>query len=127
MIVSMDRLALRTDVPPYFYPQARLATPCRATRGAGADAVLLGGAIAEPPDVADDLEDLDARLGLPIHFVLGNHDFYRGAISRVRAEVATICARSPRLVYLTQTGVVELTEGTGLVGHDGWADGRLGD
>ena len=31
------------------------------------------------------------------------------------------------MVYLTQTGVVALTEETGLVGHDGWADGRLGD
>ena len=31
------------------------------------------------------------------------------------------------LVYLSQAGVVELTPNTALVGHDGWADGRLGD
>ena len=31
------------------------------------------------------------------------------------------------LVYLTQSGAVELTASTALVGHDGWADGRLGD
>ena len=31
------------------------------------------------------------------------------------------------LVYLNLAGVVELTPNTALVGHDGWADGRLGD
>ena len=31
------------------------------------------------------------------------------------------------MVYLSQAGVVELTPNTALVGHDGWADGRLGD
>jgi predicted phosphohydrolase len=127
MIVSMDRLAWLTDIHLNFVPESRLDTLCRAIREAGADAVLLGGDIGEAPDVAESLEDLDARLGLPIHFVLGNHDYYRGAISRVRAEIAALCARFPRLVYLTQAGVVALTEETGLVGHDGWADGRLGD
>ena len=34
---------------------------------------------------------------------------------------------TPGLVYLTQSGAVELTASTALVGHDGWADGRLGD
>src|SRR4051794_31911499 len=121
------RLAWVTDIHLNFVPESRLDALCRAIREAGADAVLLGGDIGEAPDVAESLADLDARLGLPIHFVLGNHDFYRGAISRVRAEIATLCARSPRLVYLAQAGIVALTEETGLVGHDGWADGRLGD
>jgi hypothetical protein len=30
-------------------------------------------------------------------------------------------------VYLSQSGIVELTSDTALVGHDSWADGRLGD
>src|SRR3954451_15098395 len=121
------RLAWLTDIHLNFVPVSRLDTLCRAIREAGAEAVLLGGDIAEAPDVVESLDALDARLGLPIHFVLGNHDFYRGAISRVRAGIATLCSGSPRLVYLTQAGVVALTEETGLVGHDGWADGRLGD
>jgi hypothetical protein len=33
----------------------------------------------------------------------------------------------PNLVWLTQAGVIALTAETGLVGHDGWGDGRLGD
>ena len=32
-----------------------------------------------------------------------------------------------RLQWLPQAGIVALTERTGLVGHDGWGDGRLGD
>ena len=34
---------------------------------------------------------------------------------------------SQKMVYLSQAGVVELTPSTALVGHDGWADARLGD
>jgi predicted phosphohydrolase len=127
MIVSMDRLAWLTDIHLNFVPESRLDTLCRAIREVDADAVLLGGDIGEAPDVEEYLEALDARLGLPILFVLGNHDYYRGSISRVRAGIAALCDRLPRLVYLGQAGIVALTEETGLVGHDGWADGRLGD
>lgn len=75
----------------------------------------------------EQLEGLDARLGLPVYFVLGNHDFYRGGIVRVRAEVRALCNRSTRLHWLPGSGVVALTPETALVGHDGWADGRFGD
>jgi predicted phosphohydrolase len=123
----MRRLAWLTDVHLNFVPAHRIAALCRAIRDANVDAVLLGGDIGEAPDVEELLMSLDARLGLPIDFVLGNHDYYRGSIARVRAGVEALCARSPRLCWLPRAGVVELTPETGLVGHDGWADGRLGD
>ena len=75
-----------------------------------------------PPSLA-----FDAGLTLPIYFVLGNHDFYWGGIARFRAGVTAQFARSPRLTYLTQAGVVALTKETGMVGQDGWSNGRLGD
>jgi 3',5'-cyclic AMP phosphodiesterase CpdA len=31
------------------------------------------------------------------------------------------------LVYLTATGMIELSPKTAIIGHDGWADARLGD
>jgi hypothetical protein len=31
------------------------------------------------------------------------------------------------LFWLPRAGIIELTPNTGLIGHDGWADGRLGD
>jgi hypothetical protein len=63
----------------------------------------------------------------PIYFVLGNHDFYRGSVASTRRIVGHAVSDTKGLVYLSQTGVVPLTQTTALVGHDGWADGRLGD
>ncbi|HNT36180.1 MAG TPA: metallophosphoesterase, partial [bacterium] len=92
-----------------------------------ADAVLLSGDIAEAHRVCDYLFMIDVALQTKIYFVLGNHDFYRGSIIRTRQAVAELVQDSRYLVYLTQVGVVQLTPTTCLVGHDSWADGRLGD
>lgn len=89
-------------------------------------AVLIGGDIAEAHDVGRYLERLDDRLHVPIYFVLGNHDFYFGSLRRVRQRMAELCRERPNLVYLTTSPAVELAPGVALVGHDGWADGRLG-
>jgi predicted phosphohydrolase len=89
--------------------------------------LLIGGDIAEATDVVHYLEVLDHHLTRPIYFVLGNHDFYFGSIHRVRQDVRASCASSDNLVYLTDAGVIELSDGVGLVGHDGWADARIGD
>jgi predicted MPP superfamily phosphohydrolase len=64
---------------------------------------------------------------VPVYFVLGNHDFYRGSVAATRRIVGYVVNDTPGLVYLSQAGVVELKPSTALVGHDGWADGRLGD
>jgi predicted phosphohydrolase len=123
----MKRVAWLTDLHLNFVTPGDIDRLCGAVREAGADAVLLGGDIGEAHDVVEHLEGLDARLGLPVYFVLGNHDFYRGSIAGVRAAVRALSARSPRLHWLQASGVIALTQETALVGHDGWADGRYGD
>ena len=90
-------------------------------------AVLISGDIGEAPDVAGHLDRIALRLACPIYFVLGNHDFYFGSIERVRQAVEEVCAERPNLTYLTSAGAISLTARTGLCGHDGWADARLGD
>ena len=70
---------------------------------------------------------MESVLRKPIYFVLGNHDFYNGSVAQTRARVGSLVRESENLVYLAQEGVVELTPSTALVGHDGWADARLGD
>ena len=60
------------------------------------DALLLGGDIGEADSVSFFLTEMDAALSLPIYFVLGNHDFYRGSIRRVRSVVAAQAAGSAR-------------------------------
>jgi 3',5'-cyclic-AMP phosphodiesterase len=91
------------------------------------DAVLIGGDIAEAPSVESHLERIATRLACPIYFVLGNHDFYFGSIKRVRQTIAELSAEHPNLVYLAAAGAIPLSDRTGLCGHDGWADARLGD
>jgi 3',5'-cyclic AMP phosphodiesterase CpdA len=92
-----------------------------------ADAVLITGDISESHILGSSLTMLAELIVRPIYFVLGNHDFYRGSVASTRRIVDHVVSDTKGLVYLSQAGVVPLTRETALVGHDGWADGRLGD
>lgn len=120
------RLAWLTDIHLNFLtPEARqgflnhVAEQC--------DAVVISGDIGESPDITYLLGEMEAAFQKPIYFVLGNHDFYKGSIARTRDRVGKLARQSDHLVYLSQEGVVQLTPNTAMVGHDGWADARLGD
>lgn len=98
-----------------------------SVREARPDAVVITGDIGESNDVTDFLARIEHAIPCPLYFVLGNHDFYFGSITEVRARVMRLCQERPRLRYLSNEGVISLTPQYGLVGHDGWADARLGD
>jgi predicted MPP superfamily phosphohydrolase len=121
------KLAWLTDIHLNFIGTHALDRLIAEVRAAKPDAVLIGGDIAEAHDIVRYLEALDAGIALPIYFVLGNHDYYRGSIPRVRREIQQLCARRERLHYLSRTAWVPLTERLALVGHDGWGDAREGD
>jgi predicted MPP superfamily phosphohydrolase len=91
------------------------------------DCMLAGGDIAQAPSLTHYLSRLEAELQRPIYFVLGNHDYYYGSITAVRSSVSELVKRSHNLCWLNEAGIVQLTETTALIGHDGWGDGRLGD
>jgi 3',5'-cyclic-AMP phosphodiesterase len=92
------------------------------------DAVVISGDISEAPELCEYLDLLQGAFGeLPIYFILGNHDFYRGSIAKQRPRVVDFCAARQRLTYLTfQQAPSALTAATSLIGHDSWADGRMG-
>ena len=92
-----------------------------------ADAVLLGGDIAETPEAIGWLERFAVELDRPIYFVLGNHDFYHGSIPQLRGAISDLSLRVENLHYLPSAGVVELMSDAALIGHDGWGDARVGD
>lgn len=100
-----------------------------SVKAAAADGVVISGDIAEAPDLEEWLLRLGAGIpDIPIYFVLGNHDFYRGSIVRRREQIRIFCERNPRFCYLSsQAAPIPLSDQTMLIGHDGWADGRLGD
>jgi 3',5'-cyclic AMP phosphodiesterase CpdA len=91
------------------------------------DLLLIGGDIGEARDVEGYLEQIADALKRPIYFVLGNHDFYHGSIHGVRTGVERLCERCEHLHYLSVGDAISLTPRIALVGHDGWADGRIGD
>ncbi len=91
------------------------------------DVVAVSGDIGESHDLAKYLREMEEIIQKPIYFVLGNHDFYRGSITKTRLEITEIARESKFLNYLTAIGVLELADDTAIIGHDGWPDGRLGD
>ena len=123
----MKRLAWLTDIHLNFVDASAVEAFLRSVAQNKADVFLLGGDIGEAPDVARYLNAIHDVVRRPVYFVLGNHDFYRGSIAGVRSKVRTLISACPNLHYLSDSGVVPLTEKTCLIGHDGWGDGRIGD
>lgn len=123
----MTRVVWSTDIHLNFVEQAGFEEFVERVRDASPDVLLISGDIAESQNVVEYLAQLDDCLTCPINFVLGNHDFYNSSIAQVRYEVNCLCEQREKLVYLTAGECVEISEQVGLVGHDGWADGRSGD
>ncbi len=121
------RLAWATDIHLNFLSDDEIRSFCRGVESIGSSALVISGDIGEAPTVVRYLETLADELDFPIYFVLGNHDYYRGSIRRVRKHVTELCKQRDDLIWLPAEGVVELSPAVALLGHDGWADGRLGD
>lgn len=105
----------------------RIDLVCNEIKDSSVDAVLITGDISTAWELPDHLQYLATRIQKPIYFVLGNHDFYHSTLTEVRAYIYHFTKESNILNWLTRMGAVELTPMTALIGHDGWADGRLGD
>ena len=91
------------------------------------DLVLIGGDISNGVTSLNYLANLAKHINKPFYFVLGNHDFYYGSIGEIRKEARELTAESPSTYYLTDGGIIPLTQHTALIGHDGWSDARAGD
>ena len=123
----MKRIVWSTDIHLNFVEQSMLDQYIGRLADAAPDHVVISGDIAESNSVVDHLAELNDRLDCTISFVLGNHDFYYGSIAQVRDDVRRLCWQRKGLIYLSEGQCVEIAEGVGMVGHDGWADARIGD
>jgi predicted phosphohydrolase len=90
------------------------------------DGLIISGDISEGDDVVFQLRRLADAVGLPIHFVLGNHDFYHSSIERTRDAIRKAVADHPLLNYLTESEPVSIGD-VALIGVDGWGDATVGD
>ena len=124
----MTKIVWLTDIHLNFVEEKPRQAFLSDVRNAKPDVVLIGGDIGEAHSVTGYLKLLDDCWGLPIYFVLGNHDFYFGAIRSVRETVTRLCQHRANLHFLTSAkSPVQLAGHVGLIGHDGWADGRSGN
>ncbi len=123
----MKRVVWLTDIHLNFVAWQRTAAFLDEVSAQQPEAVLIGGDIAEAHDVCDYLREMQQLISAPIYFVLGNHDYYLGSIVETRQRVVALCREHPRLHYLSVDDSHPLTSHVGVVGHDGWADGRLGN
>ncbi len=123
----MTRFLWLTDLHLNFLPDEQIQAFLQSLVAMQPDGLLFTGDLAESHNVVHYLQQLDDALQRPFYFVLGNHDFYYGSINNVRQRVADLCQSRPNLHYMTQLRSRPPTSTVGVVGHDGWADGRLGD
>lgn len=123
----MTRVVWLTDIHLNFLSPVKLEKLFTLVNHAQPDCVLISGDITEAPRLQWSLNMLEKRIKRPIHFVLGNHDYYSGSFADVQALVHQMSHAGGMLNWLTASDVVELSTGVGLIGHDGWADGRCGD
>ena len=86
----------------------------------GISHVLVTGDIAESHNVIPYITDMECAIGIPVHFVLGNHDFYGSSIKKTRESVM-------HLNYLRRNTGTPISSTTILIGVDGWGDCRNGD
>jgi len=121
------KLAWLTDIHLNFIGRSAVEELCNNIRSSGANAILITGDIATSLHLCRYLEYLADDLQRPIYFVLGNHDYYGSSLKRVNNEVAKVVKRNQYLLWLSRSGVVELSSDTCLIGHEGLADSRLGD
>ena len=122
----MPRLAWITDPHLNFVAPDRLASFIEEINETKADLLLIGGDIAEADSFEHFLRTLADACRIPIYFVLGNHDYYRGSIEQVRQTATRLTHESERINWLPETGVVRISESISLIGHGGWGDGQIG-
>jgi Icc protein len=101
---------------------------CTKIRAHKPDSVVITGDISTAEHIEQHLDHLGQCLdGIPVRFVLGNHDYYNGSITEVRKRIWKGFQSTQGVGWLNALGVVELTPDTALVGHDGWYDGVYSD
>lgn len=93
----------------------------------GPTGIFLTGDLSVTRKLVYHLSALERIAQRPIYFVLGNHDYYGGAIEPVRQQMKELTNLSPFLRYLPTTPYIRLTDTTAVVGHDGWYDAGYGN
>ena len=123
----MKRIAWLTDIHLAFVSTEAALAFIDQIAASSPDLVLIGGDTGTARNLSFFLRAFDERIQCPISFVLGNHDFYHGSLEQIHSLAEEISDSFQWLRWLTRQGIVEISNSTCLLGHDSWADGRLGN
>lgn len=126
-MMTINTLAWLTDIHINFLKLEKRVEFYQTVKNTAADAILITGDIAEAHDICDLLCELLKHTGMPIYFILGNHDYYHGSVKKGRSEITALCQKNTHLIWLGGSEPIKLQNNTLLVGHDTWADARYGD
>lgn len=122
----MATLAWLTDIHLNFLSRERAAQFIDSLDKLSDEAIIISGDLTESHLLESVLEQIGRRVKKPVYFVCGNHDYYRGSVATVRAAIPAWIKPWRNLTWLSNSHVIQLSPTTGLVGHDGWGDGRYG-
>jgi 3',5'-cyclic AMP phosphodiesterase CpdA len=91
------------------------------------DMILITGDIAESDTIEGLLSSFAEGVGddIPVAFVLGNHDHYRGSIAGVHKTMRGL--RAPNLIWMDDQYLVDIGHGIAMVGQYAWYDGGFGN
>lgn len=90
--------------------------------------VFATGDISYGPTLFSDLAFIGKRIGRPLYFVLGNHDYHWAlSLDEVHRKVRAVCEKYKNLIWMTDAGVISLTDEVAVVGTEGWYDVRVGN
>ena len=131
-VMNNKKLLHLTDIHLNFVNKQGLEAFCQNINRTNADCAVITGDISEAPTIVDHLRELERQINMPIFFVLGNHDYYRGSINEVRVDMEMRhhfkTNVEPNAAYwLPSCDFIPLSDKTAVVGHDGWYDGGYAD
>lgn len=89
--------------------------------------VFLTGDISYGPTLLEDLKYLGKRIGRPLYFVGGNHDFSFTSFKERSQQISNICSQYKYLNWMTECDVEPLNDEVALIGTEGFYCGTNGD
>ena len=90
------------------------------------DGIFLTGDISNGFMTPFHLKLLATFIKCPIYFVLGNHDYHFSSIEETHKIVRKLCKEYSNLIWMTEAGVVHLSDEVALIGTEGWYDADNG-
>jgi Icc-related predicted phosphoesterase len=121
------KITWTTDLHLNFLNDYQIKRFCEKINKTGAEALFITGDVSEAPHFVIHMRMVEMFCNMPIYFICGNHDYYRGSVKKFRLELnkqfGSNCPPNNTTYWMNEHGVITLKDGVAVVGSDGWYDG----